>query len=57
METKRPPENLNQYRKLNGKWQFVAVARDANGDPDPRLILLNSHSVNSNGTDTSEFER
>jgi len=49
METKRHPVNLKQYRKLNGKWQFVPVARDANGDPDPRLILLNGHSVNSKG--------
>ncbi len=29
MESKRHPVNLKQYRKLNGKWQFVAVARDA----------------------------
>jgi integrase/recombinase XerD len=49
MEMKRHPVNLKQYRKLNGKWQFVPVARDANGDPDPRLILLNGHTVNSKG--------
>ena len=33
METKRHLVSLKQYRKLNGKWQFVPVARDANGDP------------------------
>ena len=49
METKRHSVNLKQYRKVSGKWQFVPVARDANGDPDPRLILLNGHSVNSKG--------
>jgi integrase len=37
METKRHPVNLKQYRKVNGKWQFVAVARDARGRPDPRI--------------------
>lgn len=49
METKRHPVNLKQYRKLNGKWQFVAVARDAQGNPDPRLILLNGRQVSSKG--------
>jgi integrase len=49
METKRHPVNLKQYRKVNGKWQFVPVARDAQGNPDPRLILLNGHSVSSKG--------
>lgn len=49
METKRHPVNLKQYRKLNGKWQCVAVARDAQGNPDPRLILLNGHQVSSKG--------
>ncbi len=49
METKRHPVNLKQYRKLDGKWQFVPVARDASGNPDPRLILLNGHPVNSKG--------
>ena len=49
MEAKRHPVNLKQYRKVNGKWQFVAVVRDAHGNPDPRLILLNGHSVSSKG--------
>jgi hypothetical protein len=39
METKRHPVNLKQYRKVNGKWQFVAVVRDAKGTPNPRMIL------------------
>jgi hypothetical protein len=39
METKRHQVNLKQYRKLNGKWQFVPFARDAKGRPDPRLVL------------------
>jgi hypothetical protein len=29
METKLHPVSLKQYRKVNGKWQFVPVARDA----------------------------
>lgn len=49
MEAKRHPVNLKQYRKVSRKWQFVAVARDAKGNPDPRLIVLNGHAVNSKG--------
>ena len=45
----RHPVNLKQYRKLNGKWQFVPVARDAKGNPDPRLVLLNGEPVSSKG--------
>jgi hypothetical protein len=41
METKqRHPVNLKQYRKVEGKWQFVPVARDAKGNPDPRPVFL-----------------
>jgi hypothetical protein len=37
----RHPVNLNQYRKLCGKWQFEPVARrDAKGNPDPALSLI-----------------
>lgn len=49
METKRHPVNLKQYRKVNEKWQFVPVARDGKGNPDPRLVVLNGHPVNSKG--------
>jgi integrase/recombinase XerD len=50
METKqRHPVNLKQYRKVEGKWQFVAVARDAKGNPDPRLVLLNGEPISSKG--------
>jgi hypothetical protein len=42
METKRHPVNLKQYRKVKGKWQFVPVARDANGTPD---LQLGSHGL------------
>jgi hypothetical protein len=49
MEAKRHPVNLKQYRKVNGKWQFVAVARDAKGTPDPRLIVLHGQPVSSKG--------
>jgi hypothetical protein len=47
METRRHPVNLKQYRKVNGKWQFVPVIRDARGTPDPWLILLHGQPVNS----------
>jgi hypothetical protein len=46
MENKHHPVSLKQYRKVNGKWQFIPVSRDANGDPDPRLILLGGRPVN-----------
>jgi hypothetical protein len=45
----RHPVNLKQYRKLSGKWQFVPVARDAKGSPDPRLVVLNGEPVSSKG--------
>ena len=48
METKqRHPVNLKQYRKVEGKWQFVPVARDPKGNPDPRLVMLDSEPVAS----------
>jgi hypothetical protein len=49
MESKRHPVNLKQYRKMNGKWQFVPVVRDAKGTPDPRLILVDGQPVSSKG--------
>ncbi|MGO8719853.1 MAG: tyrosine-type recombinase/integrase [Acidobacteriaceae bacterium] len=45
----RHPVNLKQYRKVGGKWQFAPVARDAKGNPDPRLVLLNGEPVSSKG--------
>jgi len=49
-ETKqRHPVNLKQYRKVEGKWQFVPVARDLKGNPDPRLVLLDGEPVSSKG--------
>jgi integrase/recombinase XerD len=49
MDTKRHPVNLKQYRKVNGKWQFVPVARDAKGTPDPRVVLIDGEPINSKG--------
>jgi integrase len=58
METKRHLVNLKQYRKVSGKWQFVPVARDAKGIPDPRLVLVNGGPVSSKGgTFYLEFKR
>ncbi len=45
----RHPVNLKQYRKIDGKWQFVPVARDAKGNPDPRLVLVGGEPVSSKG--------
>ena len=45
----RHPVNLKQYRKLCGKWQFVPVARDAKGNPDSHLVLLNGEQASSQG--------
>ena len=49
MESKRHPVSLKQYRKMNGKWQFVPVVRDAKGTPDPRLIFVHGQPVSSRG--------
>ena len=49
MESKRHPVNLKQYRKMNGKWQFVPVVRDAKGTPNPCLILVHGQPVSSKG--------
>jgi hypothetical protein len=38
METERHPVNLKQYRKVNGKWQFVPGGRDAKGLPIRALL-------------------
>ena len=58
METKRHLVNLKQYRKVSGKWQFVPVARDAKGIPDPRLVLVTGEPVSSKGgTFYLEFKR
>jgi hypothetical protein len=57
----RHPVNLKQYRKLDGKWQFVPVAREAKGKPVPRLVLPNSEpgssKCNTFTLDFSEKER
>jgi hypothetical protein len=45
----RHPVNLKQYRKVGGKWQFVLVARDTKGNPDPRMVLLNGEPMGSKG--------
>jgi hypothetical protein len=50
MEKKRHPVDLLQYRKVNGKWQFVPVARDAKGAPDPRLVLIEGAPTSSKGS-------
>lgn len=40
--------NLRQYRRLDGKWQFVAVARKGNS-PDPRYVIIGGEAVKSDG--------
>jgi hypothetical protein len=45
----RHPVNLKQYRKVSGKWQFVPVVRDAKGNPNPRLVLLDGELVGAKG--------
>jgi hypothetical protein len=32
--------NLKQYRRIDGKWQFVPVVKQ-NGKPNPKLVLIN----------------
>jgi hypothetical protein len=45
METKRHQVNLNQYRKVGRKRQSTAVAGDARGMADPRMIRLGGRSA------------
>ena len=40
--------NLKQYRRLDGKWQFVSVVKE-NGKPNPKLILIDGEPVSSKG--------
>jgi integrase len=40
--------NLKQYRRLNGKWQFVPVVKE-NGKPNPKLVLIGGRPVSSKG--------
>lgn len=40
--------NLKQYRRLDGKWQFVPVVKK-NGKPNPKLVLINREPVSSKG--------
>jgi hypothetical protein len=40
--------NLQQYRRLDGRWQFIQVVRK-NGKPDPRLVLIDGEPASSKG--------
>ena len=40
--------NLTQYRRVNGKWQFVPIVK-ANGKPDPRLVLVGGEPTSYKG--------
>jgi integrase/recombinase XerD len=40
--------NLKQYRRLDGKWQFVPVVKE-NSKPNPKLILIDGEPVSSKG--------
>jgi hypothetical protein len=42
--------NLKQYRRLDGKWQFVPVVK-VDGKPNPRLILIHGAPASSKGGD------
>ena len=40
--------NLLQYRRLDGRWQFIRVVRK-NGKSDPRFVLVNGVPTSSKG--------
>jgi hypothetical protein len=40
--------NLLQYRRVDGRWQFIRVVRK-NGKPDPRLVLIDGEPTCSKG--------
>jgi integrase/recombinase XerD len=48
MDSKSSRANLKQYRRLNGKWQFVPVVKQ-DGKPNPKLVLLNGEPASSKG--------
>jgi hypothetical protein len=40
--------NLLQYRRVDGRWQFIRVVRK-NGKPDLRLVLVDGEPTSSKG--------
>ena len=41
--------NLRQYRRIDGKWQFVPVVKQK-GKPNPRVVVVNGEPpVSSKG--------
>jgi integrase len=41
--------NLKQYRRIDGRWQFVPVGRGKDGKPDPRFVIIGGEPSNSKG--------
>jgi site-specific recombinase XerD len=37
---------LTQYRKRDGRWQFFAVGRNLNGEPNPEQVVVAGEAVN-----------
>ena len=48
MDSTAQKANLKQYRKIDGRWQFVPVVK-TNGKPDPRLVLIDGQPTSSKG--------
>jgi hypothetical protein len=57
METKRHPVNLKQYRKVNGKWQFVPGGRDASGSRSATCCHQWEPTSSKGGPSTSNSNR
>jgi hypothetical protein len=44
--------DLNQYRKVGSKWQFVPVKHDANSELNAAFVTVNGEDVSSKGGGT-----
>jgi hypothetical protein len=42
MVTTAAKVNLKKYLAIDGKWQFVPVLKNADGKPEPSIVLIGS---------------
>lgn len=47
--------SLTQYRTVNGKWQFVPVARDDAGNPRPTQVIVKGEAISSSAPGGGKF--
>lgn len=47
--------SLTQYRTVDGKWQFVPVARDDKRNPKPALVVVKGETISSSTSGGGKF--